>query len=150
MSSVASIYDEADALRFESFLSRSHPEYLEDEDLNNSIMQQVEATRQLAAQRGTYLKRVDAFHYVVGQRTLKPPKTKKGNVKNSTTAQAAEAQRKIEADAAIRGSGNRQEDHRITGAATIQAIREKSSRGERMTPQERVVWKDCIASQGSF
>jgi hypothetical protein len=135
--------DGQDALKFELYLSRNHPELLED-DNQARVFQQVEQVRQQAANvYGKYLSRVDAFLYAQGLETAtekqKSRKTKK------TTQVKEEAKRQLEVQA-TRGGVGAPERKPLAGAAGAEAILARMRRGERVTPEERGKVKDYLAN----
>ena len=137
-----SLREDNDAIRFESFLSRNNPEVLEDEDSYGKIVQQVEAVRQAARQRGIEVSRIDAFVFNEGLQGTKQKITQRKQKR--TQASSQEARRQSETQAATGTSVN--SEPRLTAGAKMQAIREKANRGERLTPEERNQFKEFVSN----
>jgi len=135
--------EDNDSMRFEMFISRNHPELLEDEDAYNATMQQVEQIRQAAQQRGMNVSRVDAFVFNEGIQGTKQ-KIQQRKQKRSS-AQTAESRRSAEVAAATGTTGSAAAA-RPSAIAGIQAIRDKANRGERLTPDERVKLKEFVSN----
>ena len=136
------VIEDNDALRFEMFLTRNHPELLEDEDSYNRTVQQVQQVREAANQRGINISRVDAFVFNEGlQGTRQKQASRKAK---KTSAAASEARRVAETRTAQQTSDSGAP--RATGNAGIQAIREKASRGERLSDAERVQYKNWVSN----
>ena len=130
--------DNADAMRFELYLTRNHPDLLDSEDAYNRTMQTVEQIRQQASQvYGKYLSRVDAFLYAQGLEGVK----EKGKARQSkkVTQVKEEAKRQLQ-NQAIR-SGEGQPDARRVPAADVDSIRRRMLAGERLTPEEKAKFR---------
>ncbi len=134
--------EDNDALRFEMFLQRNNPEILEDEDSYNSTIQQIDAVRQAARQRGMEVSRVDAFFFNEGIKGTKSKiserKAKRGNTVTAETRRQSETR-------AASGTSTTSEPRQSANAG-IAAIREKASRGERLTNEERVKFKEYVSN----
>ena len=139
--SFQAIVEDNDAMRFESFLTRNHPELLDDEDSYNATVQQVQQVRDAARQRGINISRVDAFVFNQG---LQGTKAKVAARKaKKTTAATQETRRQAETRAATATSAS--SEPRASANAGIQAIRQKAARGERLTESERAQYKSWVS-----
>ena len=139
---VSSLMDGNDALRFEMYLSRTHPDILDNEEALNRVYQQVEQIRRQAANvYGKSLTRVDAFLYAQGLEGVKE-KSKARTTKKSTQVKE-EAKRQLQVQAARSGEGT-PEQRRPAGAAGIESIMKRMRAGERTTPEERAKVKEYL------
>lgn len=134
--------DTQDATRFEMFLTRNHPEVLEDDDEYNKVMQQVNQVREAAISRGMpSISRVDAFIFARGlddtRNKISQRKQKRGTIAVAETKRAAE----VKVAQATSNSGA----PRTNENAGIQAIREKANRGERLSQPERDKLRDYVS-----
>jgi hypothetical protein len=135
---LANALDGQDALKFEQFLSRNHPDVFESEDNLNRTFQQVEWVRQQAAQiYGKYLSRVDAFLYAQGIEGVKE-KSKARQSKRQTQVKE-EAKRQLQVQATQSGEG-RADSKRAPGA-DIDAIRRRMMAGDKLTPDEKAKFR---------
>lgn len=139
---IAGLMDGNDALRFEMYLMRNHPDILDNEDGMNRVHQQVEQVRQQAAQvYGKYLSRVDAFLYAQGLEGVKE-KSKARTAKKSTQVKE-EAKRQLQVQAAKSGEGS--PERKPAGAAGIESILKRMRAGDRTTPEERAKVREYLA-----
>ena len=134
--------EQTDALVFENFLSRNMPEVFENEDDYARTMQQVEAIRQAAVQRGMNVSRVDAFVFNQGLQGTRQKITARKQKRGS--AAGAEARRL--AEAGVAQSTAQSGAPRAPANSQIQAIRQKANRGERLTPDERIKLRDFVSN----
>jgi len=136
--------DELDSVKFENYLARNQPEVLDDEDLYAKTMQQVEAVRQAARQRGINISRVDAMVFSTGLEGTKQKLTERKQRRSK--AGSSEAQRQAEVRvAAASGSGG---EPRPNANAGIAAIRQKiQARGKAgVTPEEWRRFQDYVGN----
>lgn len=140
---VATALEDNDALRFEMFLTRNHPELLDDEDQYNAAVQQVQQVRDAARTRGINISRVDAFVFNEGLKgTREKQKTRK---QARTRAATSETRRQAEVRAAS-ATGATAPAPRASANAAIQDIRAKAARGERLNSEERGKYAEWIGS----
>jgi len=141
---VSRLYDEQDSSKFEMYLMRNHPEVFEEEGGIDKVFQEVETVRQQAARNyNQWLSRVDAFLYSQGIRGVQAQyKTRK---EKKSVQVHDEAKRLQSVKAAGSGVQNTQPKKAIGG--DIQAIREKATRGDRLSDAERAKYRDFIADQ---
>ena len=136
---ISAVMDGNDALRFEMYLMRNHPDVLDSEDSLNRTYQQVEQIRQQASQvYGKTLTRVDAFLYAQGLEGVKE-KSRTRQTKKSTQVKE-EAKRQLQVQATQSGE-NRPEVKRGNAGADIDAIRRKMMAGEKTTPEEKAKFR---------
>jgi len=135
---LASALDGNDALKFEMYLMRNHPDVLDSEDGMNKVFQQVEQVRRQAADvYGKYLSRVDAFLYVQGLEGVRE-KSKARQSKKQTQVKE-EAKRQLQVQATQSGEG-RADSKRAPGA-DIDAIRRRMMAGDKLTPDEKAKFR---------
>jgi len=139
---LSKVYDQQDSAQFEMYLMRNHPEVFEEEGGMDKVFQEVDAVRRQAAQSyNQWLSRVDAFLYAQGihgvQTQIKSRKEKKGN-------QVREEAKRLQSVKAA-SSGTTQIAPKRTPNAEIQAIREKASRGQRLTESERSKYREFVS-----
>ena len=135
--------DQADAIRFEMYLTRNNPDILDNEDAYNRTMQAVEQVRQQARQvYGKYLSRVDAFLYAQGLEGVKE-KGKSRQTKKATQVKE-EAKRQLQVQATKSGEGQ-PETKRVAGA-DIDSIRRRMLAGEKLTPDEKAKFRQHLAN----
>lgn len=136
------VVDEQDALRFETYLMRNHPEVFQEDGALDRILQDVEVVRRQAAQSyNQWLGRIDAFLYAEGirgvQERVKTRKTKqvtqvKDEAKRVASTQAARS--------IVQGTPTRKNP-----GSEIQSIREKANRGERLSDAERAKYREFVS-----
>ena len=134
--------DEIDSMKFEGFLQRNNPDVLDNEDLYSRTMQQVEAVRQTARQRGMNISRVDAYVFNEG---LQGTKQKITQHKQRKT-QAATSESRRQAEVQVASSLNNDGVPRVQASAGIQAIRAKANRGDRLSQEERSKLRDFVSN----
>jgi hypothetical protein len=134
--------EDNDALRFEMFLGRNHPELLDDEDAYNQTMQQVEQVRQAARQRGITISRVDAFVFNEG---LQGTRQKVAQRKQKKTVAATAESRRVAETKVAEGTGGTGAP-RASAASNMKAIRDKARSGERLTPEERTQYRNWVSN----
>jgi succinate dehydrogenase flavin-adding protein (antitoxin of CptAB toxin-antitoxin module) len=140
---VATLMDGQDALKFELYLSRNHPELLDD-DNQAKVFQQVEQVRQQAANvYGKYLSRVDAFLYAQGLEGV--TEKKKARQTKKQTQVKEEAKRQLQVQATQSGVGT-PDARRVTGAAGAEQLMARLRRGERLTNDERAKVREYLAN----
>lgn len=141
---VSRLYDEQDSSKFEMYLMRNHPDVFDEDGGLDKVFQEVEQVRQQAARNyNQWLSRVDAFLYAQGIRGVQD-KYKTRKEKKSAQVHD-EAKRLQSVKAAGSGVQNVQSKPKVGGE--IQVIREKASRGERLTDAERGKYRDFISDQ---
>jgi len=141
---IAGMMDGNDAMRFEMYLMRNHPDILDNEEGLNRVFQQVEQVRQQAANvYGKYLSRVDAFLYAQGLDSVKE-KTKNRTQKKSVQVKE-EAKRQLQVQAAKSGEGT-PDARRPAGAAAVESILKRMRAGERVSSDDRAKVREHLAN----
>ena len=138
----STVIEDNDALRFEMFLTRNHPDLLEDEDSYNRTVQQVQQVREAANQRGINISRVDAFVFNEGLQGTRQKQAQRKQKKTSAATQESRRQAETRTAEATSTSGA----PRAAANAGIQAIRAKAAKGERLTEQERTQYRDWVSN----
>jgi succinate dehydrogenase flavin-adding protein (antitoxin of CptAB toxin-antitoxin module) len=134
---VSKLYDQNDAVHFQLFMQRNHPEMFVGENFDK-ISQVVDSVRQRAAQQqGSWVSRTDAFHYAEGSGMLKSIKAQKVS---------GSAEKKRQAEKLAAGSGNDAPKAKVPNKpdGEVAKIREKAHRGERLTAKERDIWRESL------
>lgn len=141
---IAGLMDGNDALRFEMYLMRNHPDILDSEESMNRVFQQVEQVRQQAANvYGKYLSRVDAFLYAQGLEGVKE-KAKSRTAKKNVQVKE-EAKRQLQVQAAKSGEGT-PDQRRPQGAAAVESILKRMRAGERVSAEDRAKVREHLAN----
>ena len=131
-----------DAMDFERYIQRHQPELLDDEGSYGKVLQQVANTRQHARDRlGINLTRIDALMYNEGiESTRRRVEDRK---QKHVSSVGAETKRQAEVKAA-QGTTVQGEPRR-TASGDIHSIRDKASRGERLTTDERAKYREFVS-----
>lgn len=130
---LSNLYDQNDAVKFQLYLQRNDADALQGDSFDR-MSQVVESVRRKAAnEQGTWLSRLDAYHYAKGAGLLKP-----AGKKAAVTSKQKEEQKQ-----ALAGNNS---DLRKEGSisAEIQSIRQKAHSGIRLTPEERAKFRDFL------
>lgn len=142
---VTQLYDQNDAVKFQLDMSRQNPDLMKGETYDK-LAQAVETVRQQYARAtGQYLPRMDAYKYAKGAGLL----DKVLPVTPLEDRDPEEVKRQSEVKQAGKPKVSAKKGS-VDGGADIQKIREKAQRGDRLTPKERVRFRDYLASQGQF
>lgn len=136
------LYDEQDSSKFEMYLMRNHPEVFEPGGDLDRVFQEVDAVRRQAAQTyNQWLSRTDAFLYAQGIRGVQTQmKTRKDKKSNQVTDEAKRIQ-----SVKAAGSGTQGIAPKRSPGAEIQSIRDKATRGIRLTPAENAKYREFVS-----